>query len=105
MATKTKKETPNKEKPIKKLFRFYGFYDNISIGPNVHLNGVKIILHEQMALTLDEALELYKMHLIHKVGVSEANLEQYLIDLYYKSIKVEIIDTLTTEHTEIELIA
>lgn len=105
MANKTKKETPNKEKPIKKLFRFYGFYDNISIGPKIHLNGVKIILHEQMALTLDEALELYKMHLIHKVGVSESNLEQYLIDLYYKSIKVEIIDTLTTEHTEIDLIA
>ena len=105
MATKTKKETTNKEKPIKKLFRFYGFYDNVSIGPKIHLNGVKIILHEQMALTLDEALELYKMHLIHKVGVSEANLEQYLIDLYYKSIKVEIIDSLTTEHTEIELIA
>lgn len=105
MATKTKKETPNKEKPIKKLFRFYGFYDNISIGPKIHLNGVKIILHEQMALTLDEALELYKLHLIHKIGISEANLEQYLIDLYYKAIQVEEITPETTQFHEVQLIA
>lgn len=101
MAAPKKQITP---KPKKKLFRFYGFYNNINIGPKIRFNGVKIVLHEQMALTLDEALELYKLHLIHKIGVSEANLEQYLIDLYYKSIKVEIIDSTSIEQTEIPLI-
>lgn len=83
----------NKSKPKvkKKIFRFYGFYNNISIGPKIHLNGVKIILHEVPALTLQEALELYKMHLITKVGVASKDVEQYLIDLYYQSIKVEIL--------------
>lgn len=95
------------KKPIvkKKLFRFYGYYNNISIGPRIHLNGVKIVLHEVSALNLDEAIELYKLHLIHKVGISEANLEQYLIDLYYKSIHVEEITPETTEFHEIELVA
>ena len=93
-----------KPKVKKKIFRFYGFYNNISIGPKIHLNGVKIVLHEQPALTLDEAYELYKMHLITKVGVSDKEVEQYLIDLYYKSIKVEVIDGETVEHTEISLV-
>lgn len=97
----------NKKKPSikKKLFRFYGFYDNISIGPKIHLNGVKIVLHEVNAIDVDEAIELYKMHLIHKVGISEANLEQYLIDLYYKRILIEEIDLSTSNHHEISLIA
>lgn len=93
-----------KPKVKKKIFRFYGFYNNISIGPKIHLNGVKIVLHEQPALTLDEAYELYKMHLITKVGVTDKEVEQYLIDLYYKSIKVEVIDGETVEHTEISLV-
>ena len=58
-----------KKKVSKKIFRFYGFYNNISIGPKIHLNGVKVILHEVPALTLQEAFELYKMHLITNVGV------------------------------------
>lgn len=89
----------------KKLFRFYGFYNNISIGPKIHLNGVKIILHEVYAIDKEEALQLYKNHLIHNVGVADKDVEQYLIDLYYKSIKVEIIES--DEHvfmTEIPLI-
>lgn len=95
-----------KKKPIikNKIFRFYGFYNNISIGPKIHLNGVKIILHEQPALDINEAIQLYKNHLIHKVGISEANIEQYLIDLYYKSIKVEIIDGDSVTFEEIPLI-
>lgn len=93
-----------KPKVKKKIFRFYGFYNNISIGPKIHLNGVKIVLHEQPALTLDEAYELYKMHLITKVGVTDKEVEQYLIDLYYRSIKVEVIDGETVEHTEISLV-
>ena len=95
------------KKPIvkKKLFRFYGYYNNISIGPRIHLNGVKIVLHEVSALNLDEAIELYKLHLIHKVGISEANLEQYLIDLYYKAIHIEEITPETTRFHEVELIA
>ena len=93
-----------KPKVKKKIFRFYGFYNNISIGPKIRLNGVKIVLHEQPALTLDEAYELYKMHLITKVGVTDKEVEQYLIDLYYKSIKVEVIDGETVEHTEISLV-
>lgn len=88
----------------KKIFRFYGFYNNIFIGPKIHLNGVKIILHEQPAINLNEAFELYKLHLITNVGVSGADVEQYLIDLYYKSIKVEILDRDTVEQTEIKLI-
>ena len=96
--------TKPKPKVKKKIFRFYGFYNNISIGPKIHLNGVKIVLHEQPALTLDEAYELYKMHLITKVGVTDKEVEQYLIDLYYKSIKVEVIDGETVEHTEISLV-
>lgn len=94
-----------KKKVIKKVFRFYGFYDNISIGPKIHLNGVKIVLHEVSALNLDEAIELYKLHLVHKVGISEANLEQYLIDLYYKAIHIEEITPETTQFHEVELIA
>lgn len=86
----TSKVKPNVKK---KIFRFYGFYNNISIGPKIHLNGVKIILHEQPALTLQEAFELYKMHLITKVGVADKDVQQYLIDLFYKSIKVEIIES------------
>ena len=92
------------KKPKKKVFRFYGYYNNISIGTKIHLNGVKIVLHEIAALTLDEAFELYKYHIIHNVGISEVNLQQYLIDLYYNSIKVEVIDTETTTHDEIPLI-
>lgn len=96
----------NKPKPKvkKKIFRFYGFYNNISIGPKIHLNGVKIILHEVPALTLQEALELYKMHLITKVGVASKDVEQYLIDLYYQSIKVEILDGDSVIFDEIPLI-
>ena len=93
-----------KPKVKKKIFRFYGFYNNISIGPKIHLNGVKIILHEQPAITLAEALELYKLHLITKIGVAANDIDQYLIDLYYKSIKVEVIDGETVEHTEVPLI-
>lgn len=89
----------------KKVFRFYGFYNNISIGPKILLNGVKIILHEVSAINLNEAVELYKLHLIHKVGISEANVEQYLIDLYYKTIKVEIIDGDSVTFDEIKLIS
>lgn len=93
-----------KPKLKKKLYRFYGFYNNICIGTKNRLNNVKIVLHEQFAINLDEALELYKLFLIHKVGVSENNINSYLIDLYYDSIKVEVIDNETTEHTEINLI-
>ena len=89
----------------KKDLRFYGFYNNISIGPKILLNGVKIILHEVSAINLNEAVELYKLHLIHKVGISEANVEQYLIDLYYKTIKVEIIDGDSVTFDEIKLIS
>jgi hypothetical protein len=91
-------------KPISKIFRFYGFYNNIGIGPNIRLNGVKIILHEVRANDIDEAFEFYKIHLVNSVGISEVNLEQYLIDLYYQSIKVEVLDGETVEHTEIPLI-
>lgn len=96
----------NKPKPKvkKKIFRFYGFFNNISIGPKIHLNGVKIILHEVPALTLQEAFELYKMHLITKVGVADKDVQQYLIDLYYKSIKVEILDGDSVTFDEIPLI-
>lgn len=98
---------PKKKTPIvkKKLFRFYGFYNNIAIGPKIHLNGVKIILHEVYALDTEEALQLYKNHLIHNVGISEANIEQYLIDLYYKNIKVEIIEGESVTFDEISLIS
>lgn len=96
----------NKPKPNvkKKIFRFYGFFNNISIGPKIHLNGVKVILHEVPALTLQEALELYKMHLITKVGVADKDVQQYLIDLYYKSIKVEILEGDSVTFDEIPLI-
>lgn len=96
----------NKPKPKvkKKIFRFYGFFNNISIGPKIHLNGVKVILHEVPALTLQEAFELYKMHLITKVGVADKDVQQYLIDLYYKSIKVEILEGDSVTFDEIPLI-
>lgn len=96
----------NKPKPKvkKKIFRFYGFFNNISIGPKIHLNGVKVILHEVPALTLQEAFELYKMHLITKVGVGDKDVQQYLIDLYYKSIKVEILEGDSVTFDEIPLI-
>lgn len=97
----------NKPKPKvkKKIFRFFGYYNNISIGPKIHLNGVKIILHEVPALTLQEAFELYKLYLIKTVGVSEANVQHYLVDLYYKSIKVEIVDNESVTFDEIPLIS
>lgn len=93
-----------KPKVKKKIFRFYGLYNNISIGPKIHLNGVKIILHEQPALTIQEALELYKIHLITKVGVADKDVQQYLIDLYYQSIKVEILEGDSVTFDEIPLI-
>lgn len=93
-----------KPKVKKKIFRFYGLYNNISIGPKIHLNGVKVILHEVPALTLQEALELYKIHLITKVGVADKDVQQYLIDLYYKSIKVEILEGDSVTFDEIPLI-
>lgn len=93
-----------KKKVSKKVFRFYGYYNNISIGPKIHLNGVKVILHEVPALTLQEAFELYKMHLITKVGVGDKEVEQYLIDLYYQSIKVEILEGDSVTFDEIPLI-
>lgn len=97
----------NKPKPKvkKKIFRFFGYYNNISIGPKIRLNGVKIILHEVPALTLQEAFELYKLYLIKTVGVSDANIQQYLIDLYYKSIKVEIVDSESVTFDEIPIIS
>ena len=94
-----------KPKVKKKIFRFYGLYNNISIGPKIHLNGVKIILHEVPALTLQEAFELYKLYLIKTVGVPDVNVQQYLIDLYYKSIKVEIVDNESVTFDEIPLIS
>lgn len=96
----------NKPKPKvkKKIFRFFGYYNNISIGPKIHLNGVKIVLHEVPALTLQEAFELYKLYLIKTVGISEVNVQQYLVDLYYKSIKVEIVDNESVTFDEIPLI-
>jgi hypothetical protein len=97
--------TKPKPKVKKKIFRFFGYYNNISIGPKIHLNGVKIILHEVPALTLQEAFELYKLYLIKTVGVSDVNVQQYLIDLYYKSIKVEIVDNESVTFDEIPLIS
>lgn len=94
-----------KTKPTvkKKIFRFYGFFNNISIGPKIHLNGVKIILHEVPALTLQEAFELYKLDLITRVGVAEKDVQQHLIDLYYQSIKVEILEGDSVTFDEIQL--
>lgn len=91
-------------KPKKKVFRFYGFFNNISIGTKIHLNGVKIILYEVSALTTQEAFELYKLDLINRVGIADKDVKQHLIDLYYKSIKVEIIEGDCVSFDEIPLI-
>ena len=91
-------------KPKKKIFRFYGFFNNISIGPKIHLNGVKIVLYEVPALTLQEAYELYKLDLITRVGIADKDVKQHLIDLYYKSIKVEILEGDCVSFDEIPLI-
>ena len=91
-------------KPKKKVFRFYGFFNNISIGPKIHLNGVKIILYEVSALTTQEAFELYKLDLINRVGIADKDVKQHLIDLYYKSIKVEIVEADSVTFDEIPLI-
>lgn len=99
-----KRKTTLDMKPISKVFRFYGFYNNISIGPKIHLNGVKIILHEVRANDIKEAFEFYKLHLIHKVGINETDVKQYLIDLYFKSIKVEVIEDNCVTFEEIPLI-
>ena len=93
-----------KPKVKKNFFRFYGFYNNISIGPKIHLDGVKIVLHEVSAINLNEAFELYKLHLINKIGIADKDVKQYLIDLYFKSIKVEIIDGDGITFDEIPLI-
>lgn len=92
-----------KPKIKKKVFRFYGFYNNISIGPKIHLNGVKIVLHEVSAINLNEAFELYKLHLINNIGITDKDVKRYLIDLYYKSIKVEIIENDSVTFDEIPL--
>ena len=91
-------------KPKKKIFRFYGFFNNISIGPKIHLNGVKIVLYEVSALTTQEAFELYNLDLINRVGIADKDVKQYIIDLYYKSIKVEILDGDCVSFDEIPLI-
>jgi hypothetical protein len=95
---------PTITKPKKKIFRFYGFFNNISIGPKIHLNGVKIVLYEVPALTLQEAFELYKLDLINRIGIADKDVKQYIIDLYYKSIKVEILDGDCVSFDEIPLI-
>lgn len=104
MAGKSNRKTTLNLEPIKKVFRFYGFFNNISIGPKIHLNGVKIILHEVKANNLEEAYELYKLDLITRVGIADKDVKQHLIDLYYKSIKVEIIDGDYVSFDEIPLI-
>ena len=91
--------------PLETVFRFYGVYNNIKIGPNVCLNGAKVILHEVRANNIDDAFEFYKLHLMTNCGVKEDDIQQYLIDLYYQKIGVEIIDTKTIRHTEIPLIS
>lgn len=95
---------PTITKPKKKIFRFYGFFNNISIGPKIHLNAVKIILYEVPALTTQEAFELYKLDLINRVGIADKDVKQHLIDLYYKSIKVEILEGDSVSFDEIPLI-
>ena len=95
---------PTITKPKKKVFRFYGLYNNISIGTKIHLNGVKIVLYEVPALTLQEAFELYKLDIINKVGIADKDVQQYLIALYYKSIKVEILEGDCVSFDEIPLI-
>ena len=97
-------KVPTKPKVKKKIFRFYGFFNNISIGPKIQLNGVKVILHEVPALTTQEAFELYKLDLITRVGIADKDVKQHLIDLYYKSIKVEILDGDCISFDEIPLI-
>ena len=95
---------PTITKPKKKIFRFYGFFNNISLGTKIHLNGVKIVLHEVPALTIQEAFELYKLDLINRVGIADKDVKQHLIDLYYKSIKVEILEGDCVSFDEIPLI-
>lgn len=97
-------KVPTKPKVKKKIFRFYGFFNNISIGPKIHLNGVKIVLYEVSALTTQEAFELYKLDLITRVGIADKDVKQHLIDLYYKSIKVEILEGDSVSFDEIPLI-
>lgn len=104
MAGKSNRKTTLNLAPINKVFRFYGFFNNISIGPKIHLNGVKIVLHEVKANSLEEAYELYKLDLITRVGIADKDVKQHLIDLYYKSIKVEILDGDCVSFDEIPLI-
>ena len=104
MAGKSNRKTTLNLEPIKKVFRFYGFFNNISIGPKIRLNGVKLVLHEVKANSLEEAYELYKFDLITRVGIADKDVKQHLIDLYYKSIKVEILDGDCVSFDEIPLI-
>lgn len=97
------KKTTTNTNVSKKVYRFCGIYDNISIGTKIRLNGVKVILHEVEAININEAIELYKMHLICNVGISEINLNQYLIDLYYKSICVEVVGKKDVEIMTVEI--
>ena len=45
----------------------------------------------KVTLLIEEAHN-FKIILIHNVGIADKDVEQYLIDLYYKSIKVEILE-------------
>lgn len=97
------KKPTSKPNVKKKVYRFYGMYNNIHIGPSITLNGVKIIQHEVAALNLDEAVELYRLHIMKTHEFTDKQAHQYMIDLYYKSMKVEIIDTEGIEFTEVPL--
>ena len=99
--TKTKTQAAGEKKL---LYRFCGTYNNINIGPKLKFNGVKIILHEVMATSLDEAKEFYRLHLIHNDHISQKQLKQYLVDLYFNKIIVEVIDIETAKSFEISTI-
>lgn len=79
-------------KPVKKLYKFYGVYNNVAIGPRVKLNGVKIVHFETLAINQNEAMEYYKLHLNKKMGIAEANISKYLADVFYNKILIEVVD-------------
>lgn len=79
-------------KPVKKLYKFYGVYNNVAIGPRVKLNGVKIVHFETLAINQNEAMEYYKLHLNKNMGIAENNISKYLVDVFYNKILIEVVD-------------
>jgi hypothetical protein len=80
-----------KEKPKKKLYRFYQHYNNIHIVGETY-NGLKIYFFETTAESLEEAYDKYKLKMMSLRENNAKEIEDYFNCLYGGKIMVEILN-------------